>query len=247
MAVHLAVQRVGVAGDGGDMHAALAQHGGHAVAHQRGIVGDDHPQGAAGERIPPRGHDDMAPAQAAQLELAIVLEPQLLPEVLVRLGELPDHAGEQDLAPARQVGDSRRLDHGTSAEVILADGRLSGVHSHTHAHVRDPVERQRALDIDRTTQRRPGAREGQQMPVAERLDQRAAVLGNACAQQRLVLGQPLQPARLPEAREQRGRALDIGEEDRDRPTRDRASGLRNVRWHIGARHLHIVTHGAIPW
>jgi hypothetical protein len=117
MAVHLAVQRVGVAGDGGDMHAALAQHGGHAVAHQRGIVGDDHPQGAAGERIPPRGHDDMAPAQAAQLELAIVLEPQLLPEVLVRLGELPDHAGDQDLAPARQVGDSRRLDHGTSVEV----------------------------------------------------------------------------------------------------------------------------------
>jgi hypothetical protein len=85
------------------------------------------------------------------------------------------------------------------------------------------------------------------MPVAERLDQRAGVLGNAGAQQRLVLGQPLQPARLPEAREQRGRALDIGEEDRDRPTRDRASGLRNVRWHIGARHLHIVTHGAIPW
>src|SRR5215217_198615 len=85
------------------------------------------------------------------------------------------------------------------------------------------------------------------MSVAERLDERAAVLGDAVAQQRLVRGQALQPARLPEALEQGGRALDIGEEDRDSRTGDRAGGLRDARWDVGARHRHIVTHAASRW
>jgi hypothetical protein len=232
VALHLAVQRVGVCGEPGHVHAALPQQGGHAVADDRGIVGDHDPQGAAGERVPPRGHDEMAAAQAAQLDLAQVLEPQLLAGVLVGLGELPDHARDEDLATTRQVGDTRGLDDGPAVEVVLADRRLAGVDAHAHADVRRGFQGQGALDVNRTAQRRAGARERQQMPVAQRLDQRAAMLGDAGRQHRLVLGEALQPAGLSDALEQRGGALDIGEQDGDRPGND---------------HVHIVTHTATPW
>ena len=116
----------------------------------------------------------------------------------------------------RQVGDARRLDHRAPVQVVLERHRLAGVHAHPHAQVGRRGERQRALDVDGAAQRGVGAGEGEQVAVAERLDQRAPVRVEAAAEQLLVLGQRRHPARLAEALEQRGRSLDVGEDDGDR-------------------------------
>ena len=81
-------------------------------------------------------------------------------------------------------------------------------------------QRQGALDVDGAAQRGVGAGEGEQVAVAERLDQRSPVRLEAAAEQLLVLGQRLHPARLAEALEQRGRAFDVGEDDGDRSPGD---------------------------
>ena len=160
----------------------------------------------------------MTPAQAAQLDLAALLEPDLLLEVGVGLGQLAHDPRDEHLAAVGQVGDPRRLDHRAPVQVVLERHRLARVQAHPHAQVGRPGERQRALDLDRAAQRRVGAGEGEQMTVAQRLDQRAPVAGDALGEHLLVLGEPRQPARLTQALEQGGRTLDVGEDDGDRGT-----------------------------
>ena len=170
--------------------------------------------------LPLRRQHEVAAAQAAQLDLAALLEPDLLLEVGVGLGQLAHDPRDEHLAAVGQVGDARRLDHRAPVQVVLERHRLARVHAHPHAQVGRRGERQRALDVDGAAQRGVGAGEGEQVAVAERLDQRAPVRVEAAAEQLLVLGQRRHPARLAEALEQRGRALDVGEDDGDRSPGD---------------------------
>ena len=55
---------------------------------------------------------------------------------------------------------------------------------------------------------------------AEQMEQTRERILEAAAEQLLVLGQRLHPARLAEALEQRGRAFDVGEDDGDRSPGD---------------------------
>jgi hypothetical protein len=121
------------------------------------------------------GQHEVAPAQAAQLDLAALVEPDLLLEVGVGLGQLAHDPRDEHLAAVREVGDARRLDHRAPVEVVLERHGLAGVHAHAHAQVGRGGERQCALDVDGAAQRGVGAGEGEQVAVAERLDQRAAV------------------------------------------------------------------------
>ena len=125
--------------------------------------------------LPLRRQHEVAPAQAAQLDLAALLEPDLLLEVGVGLGQLAHDPRDEHLAAVGEVGDPRRLDHRAPVQVVLERHRLAGVHAHPHAQVGRRGERQRALDLDGAAQRRVGAGEGEQVAVAERLDQRAPV------------------------------------------------------------------------
>ena len=52
MSLDLAIQRLAVGHAGDDVHAALAQHGGDAIAHQRRVVGDHHAYRGAAVAIP---------------------------------------------------------------------------------------------------------------------------------------------------------------------------------------------------
>src|SRR3954451_15722204 len=88
VALDLAIERVGIGGEARDVDAALAQQRRHAVAHVGRVVADDHADGAAVRALPLRRQDEVAPAQAAQLHLAALLEPDLLLEVGVGLGQL---------------------------------------------------------------------------------------------------------------------------------------------------------------
>ena len=118
--------------------------------------------------LPLRGQHEMAPAQAAQLDLAALLEPDLLLEVGVGLGQLAHDPRDEHLAAVGQVGDPRRLDHRAPVQVVLERHRLAGVQAHPHAQVGRRGERQRALDLDRAAQRarwRWGRRAGDRRPA----------------------------------------------------------------------------------
>jgi hypothetical protein len=133
VALDLAIERVGIGGEARDMDAALAQQRRHAVAHDGRVVGDDHADGAAVRALPLRRQHEVAPAQAAQLHLAALLEPDLLLEVGVGLGQLAHDPRHEHLAAVREVGDAGRLDHGAPVEVVLERHGLAGVHAHAHA------------------------------------------------------------------------------------------------------------------
>ena len=135
VALDLAIERFGIGGEARDVHAALAQHRGDAVAHDGRVVGDDHADGPAILALPLRGQHEMTPAQAAQLDLAALLEPDLLLEVGVGLGQLAHDPRDEHLAAVCQVGDPRRLDHRAPVQVVLERHRLAGVHPHPHAQV----------------------------------------------------------------------------------------------------------------
>ena len=218
VALDLAIERFGIGGEARDVHAALAQQRGDAVAHDGRVVGDDHADGPAVLALPLRGQHEMTPAQAAQLDLAALLEPDLLLEVGVGLGQLAHDPRDEHLAAVGQVGDPRRLDHRAPVQVVLERHRLAGVQAHPDAQVGRRVERERALDLDRAAQRAVGAGEGEQVTVAQCLDQGAPMAGDALGQHLLVFGEPRQPARLTEALEQGGRTFDVGEDDGDRGT-----------------------------
>ena len=216
VALDLPVQRVGVAREGRDVDAALAQQGGDTVAQERGVVGDDDPQRPPLALRPPSSEHEVAAAQPPELDLTGILEPDLVLEVLVCLRQLAHDPGDEDLGALRHARDARRLDDGPAVQVIGAHRRLARVEPHPHPQVRGAFERQRALDVDGTAQRLACAGEGDEMAVADRLDQGSAVIGDRLIEQGLVVGQRAQPPGLAHALEHRRRPLDVGEQNRDR-------------------------------
>ena len=103
VAVDLGEQRLGVRGRRLDFDAALAQHGGDAVADDRRVVGDHHRHAADDSSSHSDRDDRVAAAQPAQLDLALVVEPDVVADLGVGAGELDHHAGGEDLAAAGEI------------------------------------------------------------------------------------------------------------------------------------------------
>ena len=98
----------------------------------------------------------------------------------------------------------------------------------------DRADCERVLPVEGRIHRLAGGREGDEERVALRVDLDAAVRGEGRAQCTTVLGQRLRVRLRPERVKQPRRALDVGEEERDRAGRE-----------LGAHGLVVIQHGAV--
>ena len=122
--------------------------------------------------------------------------------------------------------DPRRADDVEPEVALVADRRLAGVQPHPHPHRRAVGPRvglERALGGDRGADGVPGAAERVEERVALRVDLRAAVGGERLAHDPAVVARHLGVG-VAELLEQPGRALDVGEHERDGSGRQRRHG-----------------------
>ena len=134
--------------------------------------------------------------------------------------------GEQDLAAVARRADARRADDVEPEIPLFADRRLARVQAHPHAHLlpsRPLVGRERALGGDRPGDGVPCAREGVEERVALGVDLGSTLVAEALAEQLPVVADDVAVG-VPELLEQPGRALDVGEEERDGASRKRRHG-----------------------
>jgi hypothetical protein len=161
----------------------------------------------------------LGPIEVLQSVLAEIGDPDVIGEVV--LDERPRDAGHQDLSAVRRGRDSRRPVHAESHVAVGTHGRLARVQPHPHPHrftVRPRLRRERALPGDCRGSRRRRARKGREERVALRVHHLAAVPLDCVAQDPLVLGEDVAvPAAEP--RQQRGRSLDVREQEGDCPGR----------------------------
>ena len=132
--------------------------------------------------------------------------------------------GDQDLAAVARGGDARGpVDLERRVVPARGWGRLARVEPHPDADLgvgRPRMRRERALRRDGRRRGRAGAGERHEERVALRLHLHAAVRREGCPQDRAVsLEEGLVGAA--QARDQLGGALDVGEEERDRPRGER--------------------------
>src|SRR5262249_31402231 len=160
----------------------------------------------------------------AALRVVDVLQPLLAEVAEADAGrQLVAHQGggggrEEHLAAVCGMGDPRALVQAQAVIALVADLGLTGVETHPHAALgalRPVVLRQRALCLDCRGDGVASAREGVEEGVALRVHLAASVLGEGDAQQATVVGEQV-AVLLPELLQQAGRALDVGEEHRDR-------------------------------
>jgi hypothetical protein len=184
-----------------------------------------------GSGPPGRGHRPLValvgrPHQAEEppaLGESLQPAPAPVPEGQVRAlaGELLDDLGAEDLAalgPGRDPGGGvDRL----AVEITVLLGHLSGVETDADVDLltgRGPVALGLLpLDGDRARQRAPRRGEGHHEPVAEGFHLPAPVLGHAAPDQFLMGSQQSMGGVVAPLRPQLRGALDVGEEDRDRP------------------------------
>ena len=125
---------------------------------------------------------------------------------------------EQDLAAVARRADARRADDVEAEVALVADGRLAGVQAHPHPHLGalGPVVcAESALGRNRAGDRLRCARERVEERVALRVDFRAALRAQVLAEEPPVLADDFAVV-VTERLEQPRRALDVGEEERDR-------------------------------
>ena len=123
---------------------------------------------------------------------------------------------EQDLAAVAGGGDARREVDVRAYVPFVVDIRRAGVQAHAHAHL---TRRERPLALRGTSERTVcgGKREEERVPL--RIDLDTAVAVESIPQHSAVLGQGCGVSGVPERVEQPGRAVDVGEEERDGSTR----------------------------
>ncbi len=125
---------------------------------------------------------------------------------------------EQDLAAVARRADARRANDVEAEVALVADGRLAGVQAHAHPHLgplRPGVRAESPLSRNRAGDRLRCAREGVEERVALRVDLRAALRAQVLAEEPAVLADDFAVV-VAELLEQPRRALDVGEEERDR-------------------------------
>ena len=143
-----------------------------------------------------------------------VLEP-MPADVAERLGveERRGRRRDEDLVPVRERGDARAAVDVLAHVTLLGYGRRAGVQPHAHADRSRLEPLARRLRGRRRSSR---CRERDEERVALRVDLDAAVRGRRLAHDAPVLRERVGVARRPELVQQARRALDVGEEERDR-------------------------------
>jgi hypothetical protein len=161
VALDRVVQLGGVRSRGHDVEPVLTQQRGEPVADEHRIVGDHDPHRPSRALPPADGHDDVRATQAAQRRLACVVEPHVAVGI-VEVRELARERRGEDLAPARQLRDPRRLDQRAPAELAVAPLELTRVEADADAQRR----LRRALQRDGAVQAGACTAEGEQVPRA---------------------------------------------------------------------------------
>ena len=134
-------------------------------------------------------------------------------------------ARHDDLAAVGARRDARHAVHVEPDVVAVGDRRLAGVDAHAHA---ERQRGQRLLSLPRGGDRFAGRAEGDEERVALAAEDDAPVPLDRLAQQPAVLGEQL-GVLVAALAEQRGRALDVGEQERDRPFRQRRHRRHDAR------------------
>ena len=112
----------------------------------------------------------------------------------------------------------RAMDIGPDVQALRVEHALARVEPHPHPDGRRSRPRlgaQRPLRVDHRVERRRSVGEHREEPVALDLELLAAVRGERCPDQLPVPRQDGRPARGAEGLDQAGRALDVGEQERD--------------------------------
>lgn len=168
--------------------------------------------------------DPLSPQDGVEREGALQTLERGRPGGSVDDGDVADkfpHArGDEDL-PAGGLGrDAGRENHAPSVELTVLDA--GDTHVDPRAHVEGGVRmlarvrRHVALDRHRTPHRGARVREDDHEAVTLETSLLAAVLGDLCAHEPVVLAQHVVGAIVPDALEQLGRGHEVGEHDRDR-------------------------------
>src|SRR5947208_8671054 len=183
----------------------------------------------------------LALAKALQREAPQVVEAERLPG-----GELAHHVRDQDLPGPGPGGDARRGLHGGAEEVRVLGHRLAGVESDANEDgVLPPavVGGERLLDRDRAFER--AARRGKRRheAVAHALQLRAAVLGQALADERVVRAQELVGRGVAEALRERRGADQVGAEDGEEAGAGIAGGRLGLALLVGEELVHRLENG----
>jgi hypothetical protein len=145
--------------------------------------------------------------------------PQRHPGRDVALHQHPGGVRDDDLAAVRRRGDPGRPVHVDAAVVVPAEGPLAGVQAHPHPHRpprRPVVGGQAPLGGHRGPDRGHRAGEGGEERVALGADLDPATVPDRPAQDGRVLVAH-RPVPVAQVLQQPGRALDVGEQEGDRP------------------------------
>ena len=119
---------------------------------------------------------------------------------------------DEDLPAVPSRADTGRLVHVDADVTLSSQDRLAGMDAHPHA---DRLGRQRVLGLARREQRLPRVGEGDEEGVALRVDLDPAVRRERRSQRAPVLSQRVCVPLGAQLVQQRGRALDVGEQERD--------------------------------
>ena len=170
---------------------------------------------ASDEQLPqPLGMGQVLEAMLTQL-------PQPHPRRQLGPQQLPGRLRAQDLPPVPSRADPRRPMHHQPGITVAIGDRLAGVHAHAHPQphpVGPAMGGQRPLALSRRRHRVAGPREGNEERVTLGADLTPAELGEGGPKQPPMLPQHLQVA-VAQPLQQPGRALDVGEQQRDRAAR----------------------------
>jgi hypothetical protein len=163
--------------------------------------------------------EDLRAELEEPLRRAQVLEP-VLPQVAhLDAGEIRRRLREQHLAAVPGGGDPRRAVHVEADVALVAEPlRLAGVHAHPHAHrpvARPRVGGERALRVGGAGHRVPRPPEDVEEGVALRVDLPPTVLPERASHDLGVLAEDA-PVVAAKRLQEPGRALDVGEHERDR-------------------------------
>jgi hypothetical protein len=171
-------------------------------------------------REEPRDHelsDPLRPFDVLQPERSQVTQCHFFWQVV--LDQAASGLRQQHLAAVRRIPDaSRAVDRETDV-ALPGGGGLAAVDADPHPNlhtVRPGLGNQGLLDRDRRRNRVCGAAEGDEECVALGVDLAAVVGGERLAQHHLVAGEHLTVALPADLLEQRGRSLDIREQESDR-------------------------------
>ena len=190
------------------------------------------------EHVGQPGHDELVePLRAVEtLEpvLAEVAERHLAREVV--LHEPCCRRGQEDLATVAGVADPRGLVDGEADVSVFAERRLARVDAHAHADDRPPgplLASERLLAGDRALDGRARAAEDREEGVALPVDLGAARVLEGLPEELVVDREDATVVGTPEVLQELGRALDVGEEERDRAGGKRAHARTKTRDETG--------------